>query len=181
MGVSMVTCINPLCGEIFLAFLKLTGKPSPLAFYQNTMTKPTSTISKPIQILRTVFSIVLFFLYMFLYELPVSAFLDFKNQTRNRDKYLRQLVYEKFEQLENVKCLMLTQSFELGFSDKKKLFSILETVEFNGTEYTLISLQAGARIETKGLCIWKGEITRCYGVPSTGYAHCGGIERRFHI
>jgi hypothetical protein len=151
-------------------------------FYQNTMTKPTSTILKPntvspspINRAGPVFTFIVLFLYLFLYEIPISTFNSFKN--RNRDKYLRQLVDEKFEQLENAKCLMLTQYFECN---NAKLFSILETVEFNGKEFKLISLQSGARIETEGVCFWKGEITRCYYVPNTSDLN-GGSERRFHI
>lgn len=84
---------------------------------------------------------------------------------------------EKFEHLKNAKCLMLTEHFECS---NTRLFSVLETVVFNGSELTLVSLQPGVRVETKGLCIWKGEITSCFHVPGTEFGN-GGVEKRFII
>ncbi|KAI9279920.1 hypothetical protein BC943DRAFT_331389 [Umbelopsis sp. AD052] len=125
--------------------------------------------------LKSVIAFVFLFLYVFLYEVPVTAFNGFKN--RKRDKYLKQILDKKFEELEDGKCLMLTQYFDCTYT---KLFKVLETVEFNGIEFKIISLEPGARVQTEGLCFWRGEVKKRFLVPNTGDLN-GGIERRFVI
>jgi hypothetical protein len=132
-------------------------------------------IKATLKTITPILSTIILILYLFLYEIPVTTFNSFKN--RKRDKYLRRILDEKFEELEEDKCVMLSQYFECT---NTKLFNVLETVEFNGIEYKLISLEPGAHLETEGLCFWKGEIKRCLYVTNTSDLN-GGISRRFTI
>jgi hypothetical protein len=116
---------------------------------------------------------ILLILYFIIYEIPVSTFNNFRN--RKRDKYLMNILDEKFKDLE--KCLLLCQYFKCN---DKKLCKIIEIVNFNNIEYKLIEFKTGARINTEGLCFWRGNVKKHVVMAGTHDLN-GGLNRNFVI
>ena len=126
--------------------------------------------------LKEIFINIVLILYFIIYELPISTFNNFKN--RKRDRYLKNILDEKFKDLkEEETCLMLCQYFKCN---DKKLFKIIEIVKFNNIKYTLIKFNHEARINTEGLCFWRGNVKKHVVMAGTHDLN-GGINRNFVI
>ena len=105
---------------------------------------------------------ILLVLHFIFYEIPLHIFNRFKN--KGRDKYLNNVLNERYKEFINNQCLILCQFY---FCSPKKSCQLIDIIEYNGIQYNLLLFKSGARVNTEGLCCWRGNVKKCIVVSNT--------------